>query len=255
VTTWTKSVLYARRVALAIVWLVVSWLIVARLWYAIRHSGPDQRFRDCAGSVGYLSETFGKFQQAHKHFPPASTPASANEPPMSWRVALLPFLLLGDLQIPLSKYERHEPWNGPHNSALHNVEVWNYHCRADLDPKTNTSYVTVTGPETAFPGTKALAASDMRGRAASTILIVETTASGIHWMEPKDLPIQEALRGIGAHPGPSISSRHFEDGGSSTNGAWVGFADGSAKFLSASTDPKVLRQLLDINGAKPATLE
>jgi hypothetical protein len=74
-------------------------------------------------------------------------------------------------------------------------------------------------------------------------------------MEPRDLPIKEALRGIAAHPGPSISSQHFQEGGANSDGAHAVFADGRVKWLNAAIDADVLEKLLKINGPKPSELE
>jgi hypothetical protein len=234
--------------------LAAYLLIVPIAWNTLRYGGARQRFADCRGNVMFLGDALLRFHKAHKQFPSATTSASATKPPLSWRVAILPYLHLGDRAI-LSTYDQNEAWNGRHNSTLHAVDLWYYHCPADSGPPVNTSYVAVIGPYTAFPGTKALRQSDITRGAASTILIVETTASGIHWMKPQDLPIKEALRGVGAEPGPSISSRHFQDGGVSVDGAHVIYADGHAAWLTASINPKVLRQLLDINGPKAAPLD
>ena len=130
-----------------------------------------------------------------------------------------------------------------------------YHCPSDPGARSDTSYVVVVGRNTAFPGSKGIRLTDVKGDAAHTILAVETMQSGIHWMEPRDLSLADALRGINATPGPAISSRHFEDGGVRTSGAHATFADGSARWLSTKIDPAVLGKLLDINGPKPALAE
>jgi hypothetical protein len=239
---WLKAMVFSFTVVAAgyAVFAILVFPIVAR-----------QNFSGC----GFITDVFGqalaRYQSAHGEFPPAATAGNLKEPPLSWRVAILPSFVLGEHEIVSSKYDRHEAWDGPHNATLHKIELGYYHCPADSRPTTDTSYLAVTGPGTAFPGAQSVRLSDLKRGADNTILIVETTASGIHWMQPKDMPIENAAHGFGAKPGPSISSRHFTRGGSSTDGAYVVYADGSSRFLSAKTDPRVLRQLLEIDGPKP----
>ena len=238
--------------------LLVVWVfytqIAPMVWRELRYGPARERFAECRRNETGLGRALLSFRDANKRFPSASTAGAAAKPPISWRVAILPFLMLGDREI-VSTYRFNETWNGPYNSTLQKVDLWYYHCPADVGPATNTSYVSVIGHDTAFPGTGAITASDIKGGAANTILIVETTASGIHWMEPKDLPLKEALRGIAAHPGPSISSRHFQEGGANSDGAHAVFADGRVKWLNAAIDAKGLEKLLKINGPKPSELE
>ena len=56
-----------------------------------------------------------------------------------------------------------------------------------------TSYVAVVGPETAWPGITGRKLSEITDDPASTILVLEVAHSGIHWMEPKDLTLDEIL--------------------------------------------------------------
>jgi hypothetical protein len=235
-------------IAFCLVLLVGGYLVFD---LAVLPGVARQNFSGCGFITEVVGEALVKYEGAHGEFPPAATAAKPNEPPLSWRVALLPSFILGDHGSVSSQYDRHEAWDGPHNATLHEIDLGYYHCPADSWPKTDASYLAVTGPGTAFPGAKSVRLVDLKRGGQNTILIVETTASGIHWMQPNDMPIENAARGFGATPKPSISSRHFAHGGSSTDGAYVVFADGSSRFLNAKTDPTVLQELLEISGPKP----
>ena len=69
------------------------------------------------------------------------------------------------------------------------------------------------------------------------ILLVETEDSGVSWMEPRDLTVEEALRGANGGPGLRIRSCHGR-------GANCLFADLDVQFLPETTAPNDLERLL-----------
>jgi hypothetical protein len=235
--------------------LVVGALVVLLFlllsWRLGRLVPPQQFFRDCFGSMTSIGDALLQYQAKHHALPAAYVPGADGRPAHSWRIAILPFLQVGNPEIE-SKYRYDEPWNGPHNATLHDKGLWwYYHCPSDPGTRSETSYVAVVGPRTAFPGWKGVRLTDIKWGAANTIVVVETMQSGIHWMEPRDMSINDALRGVNAKPEPSISSRHYEQGGAASPGAHVALTDGSARWLSVDTDPKVLRQMLEIKVDEP----
>jgi prepilin-type processing-associated H-X9-DG protein len=131
-------------------------------------------------------------------------------------------------------YERYrfdEPWDGPNNSKLARQFQNPFRCLSDDEdgPKGSeleTSYVVVVGPQTAFPGDKCVALSDVTDDKGNTILVVEVENSGIHWMAPRDLHVAQMARTINAAKGQGISSKHKA-------GANVAMADGTVQFLEA----------------------
>jgi hypothetical protein len=109
----------------------------------------------------------------------------------SWRVLILPYLEPSPLW---SRYRFDEPWDGPNNQQLA-VRLPVYRCPADGSrTPTATSYVMVTGPGTA---SEVMAKNLPKLQASpNRILIVEVVDSGIDWMEPRDLTLEEARAGI-----------------------------------------------------------
>ncbi len=74
-------------------------------------------------------------------------------------------------------------------------------------------------------------------------MLAEIAKSNIHWMEPRDLTLSQAMRGINATIGVSISSHH-------PNGANVACADGSVHFLPNTLPASEIRALITIAGGE-----
>ncbi len=108
----------------------------------------------------------------------------------------------------------------------------------------STSYVAIVGPGTAFPdGNKNVSMAAIRDGTSNTVVVAEIADSNIHWMEPRDLRIDEMSFVINDKTKPSISSRHGD-------GAHVLLADGSVRWLSNSTPPEVVKAMLTITGGE-----
>ena len=80
-------------------------------------------------------------------------------------------------------------------------------------------------------------------------MVLEACGSNVIWTEPRDQPVAsvaKSINGPGSRPGQSnslLSSWH-------SNGAQAALADGSVRFVSESTDPRILRALLTIDGGE-----
>jgi prepilin-type processing-associated H-X9-DG protein len=162
----------------------------------------------------------------------------------SWRTSLLGYM--DDFAL-ASKYRWSEPWNGPHNSKLAERPLGFLHCPDDSAPPTETSYMVVVGPRTAFPGSNSRSLEEIeKGDGTSnTILSVEVRESGVNWMQPRDVKFEDAIRGINPRGVLGISSSH-------EGVVMVCFADGHAVPISVDTSPQVLKQLLQIDDGGPS---
>ncbi|MCA9094238.1 MAG: hypothetical protein KDA68_12170 [Planctomycetaceae bacterium] len=199
------------------------------------------------------------YSSKYHTLPPAFVENSDLQPRHSWRA----ILLLGAFPEHAAKfrYRYDENWNSPFNSVLHETPYPYYHCPSDPAPENQTSYVAVVGSDTLFPGrsprkleeivgttTQRMAPDEVKYSGAglsNTILFVEMHQSGIHWLEPRDISIEDALKGVNKGT-PSISGYHSMTFGF-RKGPLVVFADGRVQFLNSNIDPKVLRSLLEVN--------
>jgi hypothetical protein len=113
-----------------------------------------------------------------------------------------------------------------------------------------TSYLAVVGPETAWPGARAVSMAKIKDGSSNTILVVESHNTGIHWMEPRDLHTTQMPQSICPTQGQGICSLH----GPKRELAQVVFADGSVRALTNDTPPTTVRALLTIAGGEEVEL-
>jgi prepilin-type processing-associated H-X9-DG protein len=214
-------------------------ILVALFLPAVGAAREAARRSQCTNNLKQIALAMHNYHDAYKCFPPAVITDRNGRPMRSWRVALLPFLEQSALY---KAYKSDEPWDGPNNRALGNIAIPTYRCPSDpsLVP-TETNYVMIVG-KGAFGGlpNEATRMSDIRDGASNTIMIVEVTGSGIPWMEPRDLSVEEIQHQINDGSGKWISSKH-------PGGVNVALCDGSVRFLAETIDRKILQSLIDPN--------
>jgi hypothetical protein len=239
-----------RRVVRALIILVCIGLFVTILGFVSYRASTDCGLRDCRGGLsGIVGLAMKQYTMKYSSLPPAYVAGPDHLPAHSWRVLILPYL--AQFTQFREQYRFDEPWNGPNNANLYDTTNEFYHCPTDPGREIETSYVAVIGPKTVFPGARAMPVSEITDP-ANTIFVVETSNSGIHWLEPRDISIDDALRGINKRPGPSISSFHVDFFYRSLNNAFVAFGDGEVRSVNNEViDRKVLEQLLEAKGEKP----
>ena len=167
--------------------------------------------------------------------PPAYEAGADGTPLTSWRVLLLPYL---EVDGTYSQYDLGQPWDAPVNQQVAAIAPSIY--RAPFDnaaPPSDTSYVVVQGPGTAFVGSRRLTQNELATRGLSqTVLLAEMHDSGIGWTEPRDLSIDRMSFAINDSSRPSIRSN--------ARRVAIGMADGSVHTLAPSTSPDLVESLL-----------
>ena len=239
----TLSCLYLWRRLLSIspvqVVLVVSVLgILAALFLpAVQTTGHRPR-HPCANNLKQIVIALHNYHDTYGSLPPAYVADKNGRLMHSWRVLILPFL---EEKALYDQYRFDEPWDGLNNRKLADRNVRLFCCPSDHpQSSTETSYVAVIGPHTAWPGEKTLSLADLADGTASVLLVVEVHDSGIHWMDPRDLHVTQMAPSINATHGQGISSHHL-------HGANAGFADGHVQYLDDSLPADVLRSWINID--------
>ena len=184
------------------------------------------------------------YQSTYGTLPPAYVMGPDGRPWHSWRVLILPFLEQHELY---NAYHFDEPWDGPNNARLA-AQIGGTFRRPEAQGRSiMTTFVVVTGAETAFPGAKALAESDIHDPRDRTILFAEIRDSEIPWMEPRDLRFEDMSYIVN---GPGVGGL-----GSPYGGSRVILLDHSRLTLKDSTRPADIKAMLTANGGEIVELD
>ncbi len=229
------------------IWMVlIGWAI--SYWFSSQNLERPRWKAGCVTSIMNMRFAAVTFCMQHRRFPAAYVSDEQGTALQSWRTSLLPYMRLSDEL--RREYRLEEPWDSQHNRSVldkydyrHQLQCDSARLRGKLNSEDETSYVMVVGPGMISDGPTAVRPWNVTDGLKNTILFVETTNSGIHWAEPRDLKFDEMSFRINDPDRPSISSHH-------PGGAHVAFCDGRVRFLKNDTDPKIVRALLTIAGGE-----
>ena len=195
--------------------LLVGCLVILLLGFLpgiletmLQPSWPDRLSqRQCRNNLKQIGRALHHYHEDHDMFPPAYIAGKNGMPMHSWRVLLLPYVDRTGLY---NRYNFHEPWDGPSNRKLLSDMPAVYACpEMTQSPHGHgncTSYVFVVGPRTASPGPVGRKINNFKDGISDTILVIESNAGSIHWTEPRDLSVEEALDLL-ASPEPPTPGR------------------------------------------------
>jgi len=225
-----------------VVVLFCSGLPIALLLPAVQAAREASRRSQCCNNLKQLALAMHNYHDTYKCFPPAYIADESGKPMHSWRVLVLPFI---EQQALYERYDFDEPWDSPANLALAQTVIPAFRCPSDAvasGPETN--YVMIVGPGTLYDGEESTSMRNIKDGTSNTIMFVEVVGSGINWLEPRDLDIEQLSFQINAPGGQGIQSSH-------PGGANVAFCDGSVRFLSETIDPQTLQNLITIDDGNP----
>jgi RNA polymerase sigma factor (sigma-70 family) len=145
---------------------------------------------------------------------------------LSWRVALLPYVEQNALY---QEFKLDEPWDSANNKKLIGKMPQTF--ELDFGPKRvgYTYYQALTGPGTAFDGSKASKFDDF-ARGLSNIMLVAEAKQPVIWTKPEDLIMPKDKEKL-----PPIGNLF-------KNGFHVLMADGSVRMVPHSVEPKILHE-------------
>ena len=201
----------------------------------------------CLNNIRQLSLAMRNYESVNGHLPPAYIADEDGKPMHSWRVLLLPYL---EQEALYNQYSFDEPWNGPNNSKLHDVIVPGFQCSSvgRGEQETNTSYVLVTGKGTAFDGDHETTFREVSDGTSNTLTIVEVANSDTHWMEPVDLPLDEALARFSD---PDKAEQCCNHPGTFN----ISLMDGSTHSIGFPISAENLKALITIDGGEIVNIE
>ena len=223
-----------------------SWLAIAALGllvYGILGSVRAARLAAKQSSSNCRLKQLGialhNYHDTFKQFPPAYLADADGKPVHSWRIMLLPYFEEQGMKDLYAQYRFDEPWNSTHNQQLADKIPKIYRSPCDDGPATDASYLAAVGPDTGWPAPLSATIKGIGDGTANTIALVEVANSGVNWLDPRDISLDEAMKKIeGPH---AISAMHL-------------FFDGSVHFLKSDIDRNVYRALLTANGREVVTI-
>ena len=224
--------------------ITVAGCIIALLFPPVVSRGPGRR-AVCLNNLKNISLALLNYENNTHSFPAGGETNKDGRPARSWRVMLLPYLDRRDL---FEAYDSKEAWNSPKNREIAKDMPSYYRCPSDADNNgQQTSYVMPVGPKTVGgldDKDRNLEFINSHSGSSTTLLLIEVPNSGINWMEPRDLTIDEIIERLKNHK--------MDAHGGVFN---VAFCDGHIQRLPVDIDPEELRALADPNRDKSVDMD
>ena len=180
------------------------------------------------------------YHQAWNSFPPA-VGRDLNGNPLSWRVAILPYVEEDPLY---QTWNMHEPWDGPNNRLLWARTPRCYQMPGRKGDGTKTYYQVFVGPGALFEPNVPVRITDVTDGTSNTIMVAEAS-SPVVWCEPGDIPFQASPNGFD----PQQVGGWF---GKNVN---VVMADGAVRPISWKVSPQMFQAAITRRGGEVVFLD
>jgi prepilin-type processing-associated H-X9-DG protein len=227
------------RITTVVLCLLAMGCVVGMLLPATPSVREAARRTECGNRIRQLALAMHSHHDNARRLPDTSIENEGN-PPLSWRVDLLPYLEASALR---EKYDVRHPWDSSANTPVAKTLVSNFQCPSswhlqDDQDRFYTHVSAVTGPKTCFENGKGIALDDIADGTSNTILLVEAAGQLIVWTEPRDIdiskdPIGFNLPGDRPHASPGWGSTYHNAGVN------IVYADGSVQIGRASCRERV----------------
>lgn len=217
--------------------ITVIGILVALLLPAVSAARDAARRVQTMNNLKIIAMAIQGYEVDHGQFPWAAQ-GEEGKPPVSWRVRILPYLEQKTLY---DQYHFDEAWDSEHNRTLQDLmpEVFK---SVQAEAGTNrTNIAAIVGPGTMWPPEGDFHVRDIIDGTSNTIMLIESNGLDIPWMEPRDMSIDDFVKGINQPGGPQGSFRR---------GLIVALADGAVVTLSPETNSTDLRALATTSGGE-----
>jgi hypothetical protein len=190
-----------------------------------------------ASRLQYIQTALLCYHESFGCYPPQYILDQKGQPAHSWRVLLLPYLGYDELY---QQYDFDEPWNGTHNRLLMGQMPVEYRSPFLDSDSTISQYVAIVGENTLWHGATPLRDVDTMSRnAAGLVWFVECANSNIEWMEPRDVPLEQALLGIGRSDATGVQTNY-------SDGLPAQLYPGGVRWIPVGTPSDLLRAMLTV---------
>lgn len=194
----------------------------------------EQRRARSLENLAKLGRALNAYADGYAGYPVTKVPGAAANPPMSWRVAILPLLGYESL---FKQYHPAEPWDSTANKQVLSQIPPEYQSPERGDVKTN--YLVPLGAGAPFGTGRRLNAGMFEDGPDYTLILVEVDDShAVEWTRPDDLVVQ-----VG--PGESVRSKF---GSLRGDGFFAVLANGRVCRIKPDTDEQALKALFTVSG-------
>jgi prepilin-type processing-associated H-X9-DG protein len=208
---------------------------------------PARRMHPCKRNLRQIAIALHNYLYAHDTFPAAAS----SEPPVSWRIQLLPYL---DRKPLFTRYDQQRAWDAESNHAVAATRLDGFACplRAEAGAPCDdsgryfTDYSLLTGADAFADKDRAIGSGDLKDGFSNTLAVVEASGMNIVWTEPRDADCDTQTVAVSSDRDGSHIVSSFHSGGAN-----AAFADGSVRYLNEDIDPRVLKALTTIAGGEP----
>jgi hypothetical protein len=227
-----------------VVLLFCGGILAGLLLPAINATREAGRRSLCMNNLHQIGLAMAMYESKNGKFPPAAGVGENGQPPMSWRVAILPYMQEDEIY---RNYDPKQPWNSPKNLEVLKKMPREFRCPSDSDSGDGeTSYFMISGKNTVggLLGSAGASPFEITDGLSKTMTLVEVHGLKVPWTEPRDLTVDQLIARL--RSGARIA--HI----ATFN---IGLADGSVRNLPASIDAETLRRLATINDGKPVQID
>ncbi len=242
-------------------WGFVGLLVVALLLPAQQtRCGPRPRRLACLSNLRQLGLGIQGYLNREGCYPPGTVP-NPDLPPerrLGWGFSIMPYIDLAEYLKDKGMEQQvaaYRPWDDPVFADLIEHPPEMTRCRMAAGP---ASYVGIAGlgfdsptlpvghrRAGIFGDDRRVTSADLKDGTSTTMMLVESGSLHGPWLAGG----RATVRGLDPFRQPYLGAdRQF--GGSHGEGANVLFADGSARFVAASVDPRIFEALSTIAGGE-----
>ncbi|MFZ5829910.1 MAG: DUF1559 domain-containing protein [Planctomycetota bacterium] len=201
---------------------------------AVQSARDAARTAQSMNNLKQIGLAMHNYADVHKHFPPAYSTDKEGKPLLSWRVLILPYV---EGQGLYEQFHLDEPWDSEHNKKLIEKMPPCFRSPQSAAPQGKTTYATVRGEDTVFPGKDGVKFSQIGDGTSSTVLTVEVADDkAMEWTKPDDFEYDPE------NPAKGLARRR--------GGYLFGFADGSVRRVSPEVGKDWLKAVFTKDGGE-----
>lgn len=227
---------------------MLAVLLIVMFLPAVQSAVEAARSFQCMSQLTQIAIARHNYHDTKVALPPPYLANDNGKPMASWRVLILPYLEESALY---NLMDLAKPWDDPRNARASSSIIENYRCPSHYSRTPTTDYMAVVGPHTAFPMAGGRKISDFKDGTAKTVVLIETGGKDIHWAEPRDLSVAEAVDLLSQSS--EVDEVHRINHGffyKPSAGRNVAFADGYVRCLRAPLDRETAEALLTVDGGE-----